>query len=146
MTPVEAVQLVKRIEGTWPDRFWTDARRTEWAGELETLDMGSAGTAFVRLKRSENQKHCPSIGEFISACRALHTPTNDPISHCICHGSGWIYSHFTSQDREGLMPNGQPIPPLVYEFVKPCPECSDGRRLVEPTNRIEIERERARTR
>jgi hypothetical protein len=143
MTPDAAYELAARIGATWPDR-WNESRRAVWAEELEMLDEGTAGTALARLRR--NERHCPSVADFIAACKALHTPTNDPIDHCICHGSGWIYSHFTSQDREGMMPNGQPKPPLVYEFVKPCPECSDGQRLVEPTNRIEIERERARTR
>lgn len=147
MTPVEARQLVQRLEGAWPDRFWSDARRSEWRDELETLDAGTAGTAFARMKRNEHQKHCPSIGEFVAACRGLHTPANDPTEKCrCCDGTGWAFSHRTTQDREGTMPNGQPKPPLVYDFVKPCPECPNGARLAPLAARVETEREKAKDR
>jgi hypothetical protein len=144
MTENEARRLIERIEATWGDGRWTAARREEWLEELEPLDNGQAIVAFQQLKRTA--EHPPKIATFLDAYRSKQRGQPASTSYCVCHGSGWIYSHFTSQDREGLMPNGQPKPPLVYEFVKPCPECSDGQRLVEPTNRIEIERERARTR
>lgn len=138
------MRLVDRIEAAFQQR-WTGLTRDEWVEEIEPLDAGRAIVAFQHLKRTA--EHTPRISTFLDAYRSHQRAQARPVEKCLlCTDSGWVYSHFTTEEREGTLLNGDPKPPLVYEFVKPCPECSDGRRLVEPTNRIEIERERARTR
>jgi hypothetical protein len=69
MTRDEARRLVQRFEALWPDRFWSDHRRQEWADELERHDQRTAVTAVERLRGTE--KHCPSIADFRACCRSV---------------------------------------------------------------------------
>lgn len=125
MTPDQAYDLVARIEATWPDGRWTQPRRGEWAEELEQLDVGRARVAFQNLKRTTERT--PPISAFLDAYRAQERrlPSKDRADCERCSDSGWVYSHFTSDDR----PDGKP--PLVYEFSKPCPECAAGIRTAQ---------------
>jgi len=67
MTPTETAHLVERIVQTWP----TGPRGRIWTEALEPLDAGRAGTAYARLRASE--EHPPSIARFMAVYRSLDT-------------------------------------------------------------------------
>lgn len=76
MTPEAADALGKRFVNTWRGC----ALLSEWKEQLEPLDEGRAGTAFVRL-RSECQD-APTIAKFLSVYRSLHTGTRETPHRC----------------------------------------------------------------
>lgn len=76
MTRDEARRLVQRMEGLWPERAWTEARRHEWLEEFEAEDYVDTTVVLGRLRTSE--KHCPSIADFVGAMRALRGPSSGP--------------------------------------------------------------------
>jgi hypothetical protein len=71
MTHDEASALAKRIINTWHG----GPALAEWVDALQTLNAGTAGTAFVRLR--DNNETPPSIARFKATCRAIH-PDHDP--------------------------------------------------------------------
>lgn len=93
MTPLEADMLAKRIINTWRG----GPPLTEWVGVLTTLDYGTAGTCFVRLR--DDLEHAPSIAKWMHTYKSLRTPANDPTDLRACHRNGCTdgaITYFTS--------------------------------------------------
>jgi hypothetical protein len=85
MTPREAEDLAVRILGCF-----NGPNAHEWEQELLTLNAGTAGTAFARLRREHKQRWL-SIADYHATYQALNTTdaTNrrDPCPEC--GDSGW---------------------------------------------------------
>lgn len=115
MTVDEAEDLAVRITRTWPAmRVPAD----EWREVLADLDVGTSGTAYIRLRNE--QPRPPSIAEFVTVYRALPTPSNLPIRRCpTCGGDGMIT---TQQILHGT----------TYDVFRPCPDCdsTDAQRVL----------------
>jgi hypothetical protein len=111
-----ALPLVSRIEATWSTGHpWSGQRCDEWIDALLTLDAGSAGTAFARLRLTHAD--CPSIATFVQTVKALHTTdaSNRPKECGWCDDSGW-----TETPRHTARG-------VVYTGWEPCTHCSEGR-------------------
>lgn len=109
MTPQEADDLADRIMRAWPKMLIPP---DEWRDVLRSLDAGTAGTAFIRLRNTE--KYPPTIADFLDTYRSLPTQANQPIrTLCTtCGGDG--FASFTQwiNDHE-------------YTVVKGC-HCANG--------------------
>jgi hypothetical protein len=112
MTPTEADELGKRIINAWK----SGPPLTEWREELQALDTGQAGTAFVRLKRT--LEHAPTIARFLAEYRSLEThDASNPEMMCgWCSNSGWVASE-SHYEHKGH----------AYTAAMPCANCSHGR-------------------
>lgn len=115
MDPIAALALTNRIESVWAgDQRWSRIRTDQWAEALQAIDEGVAGTAFARLRASSPK--CPSIADFLSACRHLDTndrSTREPdCDHC--GNTGW-------EPMPDIDIDGHP-----YSQVGPC-RCRRGR-------------------
>lgn len=130
MERTSALGLASRMMNTpgWDTPKWPEAKFNLWVEELETLDEGAAGTAWVKLRRTHN--HCPTIAEFRAATTALNThdrSTREATPHCtVCDGHGW--AHIDHADADG-QPTGS--------HAEPC-RCPNGRR-VEASHRAIID-------
>lgn len=67
MNRTEASDLATRISQTWPRGIGANV----WEDELVDLEVGRAGTAFVKLRRTA--RSAPSIAEFFEMYSSLHT-------------------------------------------------------------------------
>jgi hypothetical protein len=88
MTDDEARALATRIIDTWP----TGPKAYIWRDALRPLDYGTAGTAYVRLRKLVTTG-APTPGRFEDEYRALHTPATDPTPTAVCQtcdGSNWV--------------------------------------------------------
>jgi hypothetical protein len=110
MTREEASELAKRIINCWRG----GPPLAEWTDELQRLDAGQAGTAYVRLKRE--LENAPSIARFIAEYRALNTHDGGNVKPKCgwCSDGGWI----PTQRHE--FKGG------VYSGVEPCTHCPTG--------------------
>lgn len=118
MERIAALALASRIEATWSDRPWPQARSGEWINALETLDEGAAGTAFVRL-RASGREHI-TIAAFVTAVKAIQGDdtgtTSSPLAACsACDGTGFVECADYNPGWNDL--NGKPI---VYSQVRRC--------------------------
>lgn len=88
MTPTEADELAKRIINTWHG----GPPLKDWIETLDTLDAGTAGTAYIRL-RAETE-HAPTIARYVAVYRGLATvhnqPTPDTPSCVLCDGTRYV--------------------------------------------------------
>jgi hypothetical protein len=84
----EAVDLVARVQGVWPEK-WTPGRVEQWIDAIEELNERAADVALVRMRSSYEK--CPSIAEFIATARPASQPRRDGHSlSCMCGGSGFV--------------------------------------------------------
>jgi hypothetical protein len=117
MSPAEADDLAKRIINTWRG----GPPLVEWRQELEQMDAGTAGTAYMRLKRT--MEHAPSIARFWGEYNALDTRDGGNAINCYaCADVGWAAHESSKGD------------PLYFEFsgrwysaARPC-SCNAGQR------------------
>jgi hypothetical protein len=111
VTPTEASDLGKKIINAWHG----GPPLVQWIEELEPLDAGQAGTAFVRLRRQ--LEHCPSIARFFAEYHALDTRDggNTKPKCGWCEGMGWL-------ETPRHVNRGQ-----VYSGWEPCSHCDQGR-------------------
>lgn len=87
MNEPAARDLASRIADTWPG----GQPESAWAEELAHLDEGTAGAAYVRLRRTLDR--APTIARFLVEYRQLHTTSTAPPAHSACSacgGSGWV--------------------------------------------------------
>lgn len=124
MDRTAALTLAHKIESTWFDRPWPQAKATEWVDALETLDEGAAGTAFARLRAQGGQGI--TIAQFISATKAVqpfdagNRPDRTPCAQC--DDTGWVEADDWT-DPKIVKPDGEP---MRYSQVEPC-VCREGR-------------------
>ena len=121
--PQWATELAIRISETWP-RGGPSIQ--VWEEELAELDEGRAGTAYVRLRRSE--RSAPSIALFFATYHSVESSdasTRGPVC-MVCDGAGWVES------REMIrVPNRAPV-----SQVEPCRSCPLGREMQAVHRRI----------
>jgi len=116
MERVAALALASRIESTWSDRPWPQARSSEWIDALESLDEGAAGTAFVRLRASG--RDTITIAAFVTAVKSIQGDEGSGrvLEKCSkCDGTGWVQVEDLDpgwNDRQGE--------PVVYSQVQKC--------------------------
>ena len=77
----EAEGLLTRMNQTWRVPFGH-----EWESVFETMDAGRAGTAFVRLRDTEER--APTIAKFKAAYEAVRGPTVHEPRCPVCDGTG----------------------------------------------------------
>lgn len=112
-----ALDLCARISA-WcsPDKPFSRTVTDAWIELLTPLDEGRAGTAFVRLRHSDEP---PTPRAFERTYRTINsTPTNRDPFHpgCAhCDDTGWITT--ANHTRNGT----------TYSGVKPCAHCDEGR-------------------
>lgn len=126
MDRVSALTLAGKIESTWFERSWPQAKSAEWIDALETLDEGAAGTAFARLRAAGGQTI--TIAQFISATKAVqpHDGGNRPgHQRCpACDDSGWVEA--PDRIEPGPIVDGERSE-IRYSQQQPC-RCPEGRR------------------
>lgn len=122
MTPTTADELAKRIINTWR----SGPALTEWRDELETLDEGRAGTAFMRLRHTS--EHSPSIARFISEYRALQTTdgSTEKVDCADCDNTGWV-------SAPDIVLNAGTDREYRNTQVRPCTRCDYGKQAERST-------------
>lgn len=111
MTPAEAEALAVKICQTWPKSPPVDV----WVEDLLDLDVGAAGTGFVRLRREA--EHAPSIARFRATVKSLRTTDGGTPRgpKCeACSNSGWVETDPLTIDDH------------TYSQVRPC-TCPEGK-------------------
>lgn len=81
----ESEMIVTRMSQAWKRH---GAFGEEWHDALADLDFGKAGTAFVRLRNSE--EHPPSIAKFRAACGSVQGDTVNVPKCPHCDGTGMV--------------------------------------------------------
>ena len=119
----EADALAARIAGTWRG----GPIASVWAEELLDLDAGTAGTAYARLRRSEDSM--PTVSRFLYEYRQLRTVSVQPLPEdkCkACDGTRWV------PGPPDFLPSGNPEKPYRYETVVRCEACRAFTRRICP--------------
>lgn len=148
MTRDEAQALAVRVNSQWPT-----TSISEWTDSLQTLDVGAAGTAYVRLRDQHDSKNPPSIAAFRKLTQSLDTRDRSQPTCPTCDGSGWQPAPdrqdgtiMRTVDCDACADNDPRLPcsecagrrkverafPHLVSQVKPC-TCDEGRRRAEST-------------